>query len=120
PGPISPGPGPRAPVAGPGGRPWSRRRGLPNPVLLPAHGYAPPGARGCRGRAVAWRRTAASVAAGTCGGGGAVVALALYRKYRPRTLAEVIGQEHVTEPLVRALSTGRVNHAYLFSGPRGC
>jgi DNA polymerase III subunit gamma/tau len=48
------------------------------------------------------------------------VALALYRKYRPRTFAEVIGQEHVTEPLTQALRTGRLNHAYLFSGPRGC
>jgi DNA polymerase III subunit gamma/tau len=48
------------------------------------------------------------------------VALALYRKYRPRTFAEVIGQEHVTEPLTQALRSGRLNHAYLFSGPRGC
>jgi DNA polymerase III subunit gamma/tau len=48
------------------------------------------------------------------------VALALYRKYRPRTFAEVIGQEHVTEPLMQALRSGRLNHAYLFSGPRGC
>jgi DNA polymerase-3 subunit gamma/tau len=48
------------------------------------------------------------------------MALALYRKYRPRTFAEVIGQEQVTEPLTQALRTGRLNHAYLFSGPRGC
>jgi DNA polymerase-3 subunit gamma/tau len=48
------------------------------------------------------------------------VALALYRKYRPRTFAEIIGQEHVTEPLSQALRSGRLNHAYLFSGPRGC
>ncbi|NUT37247.1 MAG: DNA polymerase III subunit gamma and tau, partial [Hamadaea sp.] len=48
------------------------------------------------------------------------MALALYRKYRPRTFREMIGQEHVTEPLIQALSAGRVNHAYLFSGPRGC
>ncbi len=46
--------------------------------------------------------------------------LALYRRYRPETFAEVIGQEHVTEPLQRALVNNRVNHAYLFSGPRGC
>ncbi len=46
--------------------------------------------------------------------------LALYRRYRPDTFAEVIGQEHVTEPLQRALANNRVNHAYLFSGPRGC
>ncbi|MEQ0559132.1 DNA polymerase III subunit gamma and tau [Amycolatopsis sp. NEAU-NG30] len=48
------------------------------------------------------------------------MALALYRKYRPATFAEVIGQEHVTEPLRTALAAGRINHAYLFSGPRGC
>jgi DNA polymerase-3 subunit gamma/tau len=48
------------------------------------------------------------------------VALALYRKYRPATFAEVVGQEHVTEPLCIALAAKRVNHAYLFSGPRGC
>ncbi|HHU08787.1 MAG TPA: DNA polymerase III subunit gamma and tau, partial [Intrasporangiaceae bacterium] len=45
---------------------------------------------------------------------------ALYRRYRPETFADVIGQEHVTAPLQQALRTGRVNHAYLFSGPRGC
>lgn len=48
------------------------------------------------------------------------VATALYRRYRPESFAEVIGQDHVTEPLRRALSSGRVGHAYLFSGPRGC
>ena len=48
------------------------------------------------------------------------MALALYRKYRPATFAEAVGQEHVTEPLMQALSSGRINHAYLFSGPRGC
>ncbi|MDT5130692.1 MAG: polymerase subunit gamma/tau [Mycobacterium sp.] len=46
--------------------------------------------------------------------------MALYRKYRPATFAEVVGQEHVTEPLSTALVAGRINHAYLFSGPRGC
>src|SRR5215472_8017281 len=46
--------------------------------------------------------------------------LALYRKYRPATFAEVRGQDHVTAPLRQALRSGRVNHAYLFSGPRGC
>ena len=46
--------------------------------------------------------------------------MALYRKYRPATFAEVVGQEHVTEPLSTALTAGRINHAYLFSGPRGC
>src|ERR1700749_1059675 len=45
--------------------------------------------------------------------------LALYRRYRPETFAEVIGQDHVTEPLRAALANNRVNHAYLFSGPRG-
>ena len=46
--------------------------------------------------------------------------MALYRKYRPSTFAEVVGQEHVTEPLSTALAANRINHAYLFSGPRGC
>lgn len=46
--------------------------------------------------------------------------LALYRRYRPETFAEVIGQDHVTEPLRHALAANKVNHAYLFSGPRGC
>ena len=46
--------------------------------------------------------------------------MALYRKYRPATFADVVGQDHVTEPLSTALSAGRINHAYLFSGPRGC
>jgi DNA polymerase-3 subunit gamma/tau len=50
----------------------------------------------------------------------APVSLALYRKYRPGSFAEVVGQEHVTEPLQTALRTGRIHHAYLFSGPRGC
>jgi len=48
------------------------------------------------------------------------VSLALYRKYRPSTFSEVIGQEHVTEPLSNALTSGKIHHAYLFSGPRGC
>ncbi|GLB63833.1 hypothetical protein NCCP2495_17120 [Dietzia sp. NCCP-2495] len=46
--------------------------------------------------------------------------MALYRKYRPASFSEVVGQEHVTDPLSVALSSGRINHAYLFSGPRGC
>ena len=45
---------------------------------------------------------------------------ALYRRYRPERFADVIGQEHVTEPLMTAMRKNRVNHAYLFSGPRGC
>jgi DNA polymerase-3 subunit gamma/tau len=48
------------------------------------------------------------------------VATALYRRYRPETFAELIGQSQVTDPLRTALRTDRVNHAYLFSGPRGC
>jgi DNA polymerase III subunit gamma/tau len=46
--------------------------------------------------------------------------LALYRRYRPDTFGEVIGQDHVTEPLRAALAGNRASHAYLFSGPRGC
>ncbi|KQM25641.1 DNA polymerase III subunit gamma/tau [Frigoribacterium sp. Leaf8] len=45
---------------------------------------------------------------------------ALYRRYRPENFAELIGQTQVTDPLRTALRTNRVNHAYLFSGPRGC
>ncbi|CAJ59286.1 MULTISPECIES: DNA polymerase III subunit gamma and tau [Frankia] len=45
---------------------------------------------------------------------------ALYNRYRPATFAQVVGQEHVTDALRKALRTGRLHHAYLFSGPRGC
>ncbi len=48
------------------------------------------------------------------------VSTALYRRYRPETFGDVIGQDHVTGPLMQALRTERVGHAYLFSGPRGC
>ena len=48
------------------------------------------------------------------------MSLALYRKYRPSTFVDVIGQEHVTTPLSNALTSGQIHHAYLFSGPRGC
>src|SRR5579875_2683269 len=51
---------------------------------------------------------------------GSLLTVALYRKYRPATFADVVGQEHVTEPLSVALGAGRIHHAYLFSGPRGC
>nr|WP_272902094.1 DNA polymerase III subunit gamma and tau [Brevibacterium daeguense] len=44
----------------------------------------------------------------------------MYRRYRPDTFDEVIGQDHVTGPLKAAIANGRINHAYLFSGPRGC
>lgn len=57
-----------------------------------------------------------SVLAGSMEG----VATALYRRYRPEAFSEMIGQAHVTEPLMTALRTGRIGHAYLFSGPRGC
>src|SRR6201995_1592213 len=61
-----------------------------------------------------------SEATGSTGGRAPRTSLALYRKYRPATFAEVKGQEHVTGPLQQALRSGRINHAYLFSGPRGC
>ena len=48
------------------------------------------------------------------------MSLALYRKYRPSIFTEVIGQEQVTIPLSNALESGKIHHAYLFSGPRGC
>lgn len=44
---------------------------------------------------------------------------ALYRKWRPRTFDEVVGQEHITETLKRQVATGRLSHAYLFTGTRG-
>ena len=44
----------------------------------------------------------------------------LYRRYRPLTLSDVVGQEQVTKPLESALKQGKVGHAYLFVGPRGC
>uniref|UniRef100_UPI0008392282 DNA polymerase III subunit gamma and tau n=1 Tax=Piscicoccus intestinalis TaxID=746033 RepID=UPI0008392282 len=56
------------------------------------------------------------MAPGVAAGG----ATALYRRYRPQTFEDVIGQEHVTGPLMQALRSGRIGHAYLFSGPRGC
>ena len=65
-----------------------------------------------------------AVSCGPAGVGGADysgdVVTALYRRYRPETFAELIGQSQVTDPLRTALRTDRVNHAYLFSGPRGC
>ncbi|MEW6933701.1 DNA polymerase III subunit gamma and tau [Trueperella pyogenes] len=48
------------------------------------------------------------------------MSIALYRRYRPESFQEVIGQDHVTKPLMAALDAGRTTHAYLFSGPRGC
>ena len=45
--------------------------------------------------------------------------LVLYRKYRPQTFAEIIGQEHVVQTLTNAISSGMISHAYLFAGPRG-
>ena len=47
------------------------------------------------------------------------MAKALYRKYRPKTLAEVVGQEQVTKTLANSLAQGKISHAYLFIGPRG-
>ncbi len=44
---------------------------------------------------------------------------ALYRKYRPKSVAEVVGQEHITDTLAHALKSGKLAHAYLFTGPRG-
>jgi len=60
------------------------------------------------------------MAAGDTPSGTPAAPAALYRKYRPATFAELRGQEHISEPLSQALRNGRVHHAYLFSGPRGC
>ena len=61
-----------------------------------------------------------AAAAGTGPSGAQSAPTALYRRYRPATFAELKGQDHVTGPLRQALRSGRVHHAYLFSGPRGC
>ena len=53
------------------------------------------------------------------GRGGERVYQALYRKWRPRTFDEVVGQPHITETLKRQVATGRLSHAYLFTGTRG-
>jgi len=45
--------------------------------------------------------------------------LVLYRKYRPETFSEIIGQEHIIQTLTNAITEGMVSHAYLFAGPRG-
>ena len=71
-------------------------------------------ASSARGTDATARGNAAAPAAGRGTG------LALYRAYRPGTLAEVIGQDHITVPLARAVDSGRSHHAYLFTGPRGC
>jgi DNA polymerase-3 subunit gamma/tau len=44
---------------------------------------------------------------------------ALYRKYRPKRLSEIVGQEHITTTLAHAIETGKISHAYLFTGPHG-
>ena len=83
----------------------------------------PPGPEGSKGR---WALPGArGVLAASCSSPpGArvpkVSSLALYRTYRPGRFADVVGQDHVTGPLTRALANNRVHHAYLFSGPRGC
>src|SRR5947207_12659097 len=107
----------------------------PRTALLPP---TPPGPEGSKGtRALMGVRGVLRLPVPITGGDGLMAAgasddeettpaslaqsgLALYRKYRPATFAEVRGQEHVTAPLRQALKSGRINHAYLFSGPRGC
>jgi DNA polymerase-3 subunit gamma/tau len=44
---------------------------------------------------------------------------ALYRKYRPTSLKQAVGQEHITDTLKHAIKSGKISHAYLFTGPRG-
>ena len=77
-------------------------------------------ARCCGDRVAARRTDGPARLAHVADGLGSLLSVALYRKYRPATFADVVGQEHVTEPLSTALTAGRINHAYLFSGPRGC
>src|SRR5829696_7309684 len=89
-------------------------QGYAVPALIPNRGVLwPRRAQLSTGRC--WACRVSGIAARVSG-----MATALYRRYRPESFADVIGQEHVTEPLMQALRTGRVNHAYLFSGPRGC
>src|ERR1700760_4753067 len=121
---------------GPGCRwPWLDWATTPRTALLPP---TPPGPEGSKGtRALMGVRGVLRLPVPITGGDGLMAAgasdneettpaslaqsgLALYRKYRPATFAELRGQEHVTGPLQQALRTGRINHAYLFSGPRGC
>src|SRR5690606_16913738 len=75
------------------------------------------GPAGCSRR---WARRAPICSTGGADSPGRLFDVALYRKYRPASFAEVVGQEQVTRPLSVALDSGRINHAYLFSGPRGC
>ena len=45
--------------------------------------------------------------------------IALYRKWRPQTFADLVGQDHISQTLSHAITTGKIGHAYLFAGPRG-
>ena len=92
--------------------PAESRAAQPPASPAPADG-APAGQR-------ASKKSAAQQSGGQEAAGRQPPPLALYRRYRPATFAEVKGQDHVTEPLRQALRSGRVHHAYLFSGPRGC
>jgi DNA polymerase III subunit gamma/tau len=91
---------------------------------VPSPGPADPARRGAP--ATAGGSGGSPPRASTAGGSGgsppraSTAPAALYRRYRPATFAELKGQDHVTEPLRQALRSGRVHHAYLFSGPRGC
>src|ERR671915_783299 len=106
----------RSQVAGPG-----RTRGADaidsKPTPRTASSCEPPQGRKAARISRLWRVCGGSHASL---GGWSPMSLALYRKYRPATFAELKGQEHVAEPLQQALRNGRIHHAYLFSGPRGC
>ena len=122
--------------AGQGRRHRRHRGGLGVPVPKrpggqehPDRAVVPGGCPSCATRSTAWRPVRCSRRPSPCSRAdvfstsavlGSLLSVALYRKYRPATFADVVGQEHVTEPLSTALAAGRINHAYLFSGPRGC
>ncbi|MDQ2815839.1 MAG: DNA polymerase III subunit gamma and tau, partial [Actinomycetota bacterium] len=89
------------------------------PASLTLSGLAPSGVTQS-GAAQSGQAQSGVAPSGVAQSGIAQSGIALYRKYRPATFAEVKGQDHVTGPLAQALRTGRINHAYLFSGPRGC
>src|SRR5215469_12215084 len=103
---------------------WLDWRETPRTAFIPPTPPGPEGSKGTRAlagvRGVPSRPARMRSMAGEPSRMAPGDSLALYRRYRPATFAEVKGQEQVTEPLTRALQAGRVSHAYLFSGPRGC
>src|SRR6202042_616971 len=112
---------------------WLNWRQTPRTAFIPPTPPGPEGSKGTwaltGGRGVLYRPgkdeamagdLSSAAAADPARRGDPTTPTALYRRYLPATFAELKGQDHVTEPLRQALRSGRINHAYLFSGPRGC